>query len=756
VTTARERFLVAASVALAALVLYVACLSSTVTYTGDCGELITASYRLGIAHPSGYSLFCLLGRTFASLLPLGEVAWRYNLLAALLCAIAVGFVTATVHRLTVGNETAPGSTLFYRNWPAIGAGLLLAGFYEYGTQAVITEVSGLEAITETAAFYCIVAWHQDDDWRWAYTGALCFGLAILAHLTSIFWLPAFLYYTLWQHRDRLRQPGGAAVRRMAVLISLPLLVYLLTIYLPLRARLFPAPIPAGNWHPLDWSHPVDFHRWFAHISAQQYKIHLWQMHTFAIGGHIFHFTWFKAPLNTLPTRLLRVVTEIFSMYLWCTPLLIVGAIASFRGEQAGRTGGKWLGRALCLTIFCNIGIEINYEVGDVTNFFLPAYECFAIWMGFGLAWFFSSMERRGALLDERGESSIWRWRFTTLAWMALLGTTCVQWAIFYGAATLRGVVTARDAGLERAAAAQQLHAATGRTPILLLMEDDALWSFWYVHYVLLQPQEKDGSVLPVITPWGLDRNRQDDSGRLADLVARLQQSGPVAISKFEDAVDARFPYQIITPSGNLCLATQRALPLPATPLAATANASKWPNGLLRGQYERSALALEQGGDPHNQDLSAYTPEAVRLLETTKVAALKGDDMAAFNVDFACTPAMRQAMASGPRDAANHTIQAGWVEVLMSRHGVLKDPPPDQGEVGDESSGIPPLRVWRQRRRLVLPESARAGTSWHTQLPLQIPTDAPVGGYTVWTRIVYQPNDSITAWNSTDLVFVTLK
>jgi hypothetical protein len=42
--------------ALCAFLLYLSGVSSTVTYGGDCGELIAASYRLGIAHPTGYAL----------------------------------------------------------------------------------------------------------------------------------------------------------------------------------------------------------------------------------------------------------------------------------------------------------------------------------------------------------------------------------------------------------------------------------------------------------------------------------------------------------------------------------------------------------------------------------------------------------------------------------------------------------------------------------------------------------------------------
>ncbi len=49
----RERRLLCMGVAVAAFALYFSSVGPMVTYGGDCGGLIAASYRLGIAHPAG-------------------------------------------------------------------------------------------------------------------------------------------------------------------------------------------------------------------------------------------------------------------------------------------------------------------------------------------------------------------------------------------------------------------------------------------------------------------------------------------------------------------------------------------------------------------------------------------------------------------------------------------------------------------------------------------------------------------------------
>ena len=76
---------------------YVRTLCPTV-YVGDSGELISAAYTLGIAHPPGYPLYCLLGKLF-TFLPFGNIAYRVNLLSAFFASLTVGMVYRILLRL---------------------------------------------------------------------------------------------------------------------------------------------------------------------------------------------------------------------------------------------------------------------------------------------------------------------------------------------------------------------------------------------------------------------------------------------------------------------------------------------------------------------------------------------------------------------------------------------------------------------------------------------------------------------------------
>jgi len=66
---------------------YIVTLAPTVGFI-DTGELATVCIKLGVAHPTGYPLFTLIGHIF-SLIPLGEGIYRLNLMSAFIGSFAV-------------------------------------------------------------------------------------------------------------------------------------------------------------------------------------------------------------------------------------------------------------------------------------------------------------------------------------------------------------------------------------------------------------------------------------------------------------------------------------------------------------------------------------------------------------------------------------------------------------------------------------------------------------------------------------------
>ena len=89
--------------ALAALVL--GCFALPDVGFRDAGELGTAAFGLGVAHPTGFAVDLLLLRA-ASLLPLGNIAFRQNLCVALTAGLALGLL-AGVAAVVLGEILRP-------------------------------------------------------------------------------------------------------------------------------------------------------------------------------------------------------------------------------------------------------------------------------------------------------------------------------------------------------------------------------------------------------------------------------------------------------------------------------------------------------------------------------------------------------------------------------------------------------------------------------------------------------------------------
>ena len=118
-STAPPRTPWAAAGAVAGVVLlgYIVTLAPSVTFW-DAGELIAAARGLGIPHPPGTPVFVLLAHVWAQALPVGEYAWRTNLLSATASAAAAGFLflvaRETTRRLAAGLPAGSAGVRLYR------------------------------------------------------------------------------------------------------------------------------------------------------------------------------------------------------------------------------------------------------------------------------------------------------------------------------------------------------------------------------------------------------------------------------------------------------------------------------------------------------------------------------------------------------------------------------------------------------------------------------------------------------------------
>ncbi|HSQ59263.1 MAG TPA: DUF2723 domain-containing protein [Acidobacteriota bacterium] len=232
--------------ALVSLWVYAVTLSPTVAWVNqgeDSGDLLAASATLGIPHPTGYPLFVLLGR-LASLVPLGSVAFRINLVAALAGAAGVYFLVRFVCELASrGGAAASRPAVPAAVLAAVAASLLYAFSRGAWSQSVVAEVYTLNVALFGAILWSCARSERDRDYRFLALAAFLLGLGLANHLLILAAAPA-VAWSAWR---------SLAARKigMAGLVLLPLLSIwgaTLILYLPVRASLpWPAGGPEFSW-----------------------------------------------------------------------------------------------------------------------------------------------------------------------------------------------------------------------------------------------------------------------------------------------------------------------------------------------------------------------------------------------------------------------------------------------------------------------------------------------------------------------------
>jgi len=126
----------------------------------DAGELIASIHNLGIPHPPGTPLFVLLGHVWAAILPVGEYAFRTNLMSATFSAMAAGFFFLVAHEaLRLGTpDLAAGPRRLVTLGGATAAGLMSAFTFTHWQNSNETEVYSVATFTIALICWLALRW----------------------------------------------------------------------------------------------------------------------------------------------------------------------------------------------------------------------------------------------------------------------------------------------------------------------------------------------------------------------------------------------------------------------------------------------------------------------------------------------------------------------------------------------------------------------------------------------------------------------
>ena len=394
----RRDYAIALIIGLAGFVFYAATAAPSVaTLFDDSLEFQVVLPTLGIAHPSGYPLYTLLGKLFTLLIPFRDAAGRANLLSALCAGAALGVLYLLAQKFAGNRAAAATATTLFALSPA------------WWSQATIAEVYALHGLLVVLFLYLLLRWEearsqgsgvrgqrsgirgqgsgvsfqlQASSNRWLAAAALVFGLGMTHHRMIALMLPAALVFIFWTDPALIRQPRRWFVPLLCAVV--PLLLYL---YLPIRGRSVTSldgtfvPTLTGT---LDW------------FTARGYSI-------FLTGN---------------PFGVERSASTVIALFL--DQLGVLTIAAAIMGLVTAWKFSRRRYVFLLLATASQVAFASAYKVQDVEVFFLPAFMLTAVWAAWGLAPLFDGLALRGMNAARRLRPSPWLRSLIVFGWVVSL------------------------------------------------------------------------------------------------------------------------------------------------------------------------------------------------------------------------------------------------------------------------------------------------------------------------------------------------
>ena len=432
--------------AVIAFAVYMLTLAPTVWFI-DSGELAAVASTLGIAHPTGYPLFTIIGHIF-TLLPFGpEEIYRLNVMSAFFCAAGIflfyllmrfmltsGGLEQSPAAKTTGSKPVKGTQsqaaaikAKISSLPesvitgtAMAASLVLAFSKTYWGAANSVEVYPIHVFFLSAlmlVFLKAIFSTPDKKSQTAPAGsfitenrfylvfAFLLGLSFTNHLTTILLAPACLtlfFYTNLYDKQRLYKLLGF----MAVCFIAGFSVYL---YLPIRANMDPTFI---------WGNPHNFERFYWHITGKQFSVWIFSakgsipafllLIGTTVGLSVYGLVKQKTLNSSMHFIFFAVICVLGYLLISGSNEIVLGQFKKFSASLWGEFGSAVVLLAIpglymlarfntnlfyftLLTFFGCLFYSINYDINDIYSYFLLSYITIAAWAGFGIVFIYSQL-----------------------------------------------------------------------------------------------------------------------------------------------------------------------------------------------------------------------------------------------------------------------------------------------------------------------------------------------------------------------------
>jgi len=341
-------------------IVYFLTLAPTVQFI-DSGELAVVCRSLGIAHPTGYPLYTLLGRLF-SLLPLKDIIFRVSFMSLLF--ICVTNIVLFFILLAIGQNLSKrrGELSTIGIWSAFLATLIFSFTPTLWSCATSNEVYSLNVLFYTLIIFLVLLWtnsrKESVGERIFFLLIFVYALSFGNHMSTILLLPAIFFILISTYRKAL-----FTFKRTILILSLLFLGLSIYVFLPIRSLQDPI---------MDWGNPESWSTFKRHVTGWQYQVWMFAQSAQELSSNFQNF--------------IRLFFHQFPLYL--LPLSFLGVWRLFVHDRKIFT-------FLLILFLANILYGINYAIPDIDPYFLGSFVVNAIFIGVGLNFLFQIIRNSG-------------------------------------------------------------------------------------------------------------------------------------------------------------------------------------------------------------------------------------------------------------------------------------------------------------------------------------------------------------------------
>ncbi len=315
----------------------------------DSGELAVACFSLGIAHPTGYSLYTLLGRVFTLFHP-GAVIEGVTFVSIIFgLGSGIFFVlllSNLLKKLNIFANSKSGSLL-----AASTSMVVLLYCPIMWSLSVTNEVYTLHLFFVTSIFFLVLSAKDYAYGHLARTivlGSYLIGLSLSHHLSTVLLIPALIFWVLTNRSIRKQ-----AARLLLLSITPFILALTVCLYLPIRA----SHSPIANW-----GNPSTLENLVRHASGWQYQVWMFNKSLSAIFGSM-------ADLLVLTVKqfpIFMLIPAVFGLIV----LTVKDRIAS---------------TFIAIVFATNLVYLAGYTIPEIDTYLLPMIMIYALWAVTGTA-----------------------------------------------------------------------------------------------------------------------------------------------------------------------------------------------------------------------------------------------------------------------------------------------------------------------------------------------------------------------------------